>query len=313
MEQILLTFIIGVLILLYSTQRFVRLAENISLAFKISPLIIGTTIVALGTSVPELTVSTVSSFNQDFDLAVANIIGSNIANIFLVLAIGILIGKLRIGTVKTQRNAVILIGATVLFFLVYSLGLPHQFAALILLSTAAVISIAEYSLGVLGRNHEDLSRFKKLTKVKIGSSTLLSLVIFICGIILGGYLIVSSVEVFSKVTGISTSFLGLTLTAIVTSLPELFTTVLSQKDHEEKIAIGNILGSNIYNLVFIGGVIMLFPISVQINPLDWIWLAGATACAFLVIKKYAGKQPPKLIAAAFLTLFLVYLYTISVV
>lgn len=311
MEQILLAFIIGVLILLYSTQKFVRLAEKISLAFKISPLIVGTTVVALGTSVPELTVSTVASFNRDFDLAVANIIGSNIANIFLVLAIGILIGKLRIGTVKTQRNVVILIGATVLFFLVYSLGLPHQFAALILLSTAAVVSIVEYSLGVSGRNHEDLSRFKKLTKVKIGSLSLLSLIIFICGIIFGGYLIVSSVEAFSKLTGISTSFLGLTLTAIVTSLPELLTTVFSERDHEDKIAMGNILGSNIYNLVFIGGVIMLFPNSVQINPLDWIWLAGATVCAFLVIKKYAGQQPPKWIAAVLLMFFLAYLYSLK--
>ena len=112
MQDLLLKFGIGVVVLLLSTQTFVKLAKKISLALRISPLIVGITIVALGTSLPELSVSLIASINNDAGLAFGNIIGSNIVNILVVLPVCIVIGKLRIVKTKTQRSSVLLLGIT---------------------------------------------------------------------------------------------------------------------------------------------------------------------------------------------------------
>ena len=95
--------------------------------------------------------------------------------------------------------------------------------------------------------------------------------ILIVGIIIGGVLLVTSVEGISIVTGYSTTVLGLSLTAIVTSLPELLTTIFSQEEDQEKITIGNIIGSNIYNLLFIGGLVTIFSPKITIPVGDWVW------------------------------------------
>jgi cation:H+ antiporter len=307
MYESLLKFCIGLIILLFSTQKLVKLAEKISRVFRISPLIIGTTIVALGTSLPELAVSTVSAFRNDVGLAMGNIIGSNIINVLMVLPVGIFIGKMRIGTIKTQQNVLILLGATVIFCLTQFAGISKPVAGMFLIGMAILISIMEYQLGVFGRDHEDLKQFKKTKNGKLSLSTIIFGFILILGIIAGGFLVVDSVETISILSGISTTVLGLTLTAIATSLPELLTTIFSQEDHQEKITVGNILGSNIYNLLLIGGIIMLFPSTTVIPIKEWAWLAIATIGFVLILRYYSGKRPSRWIGAILFFLFLVYL------
>jgi len=109
MPEILVTLIGGIVLLLFSTKTLIKLSETLSLSLRLSPLVIGMTVVAIGTSLPELSVSTIASGRNDISLAIGNIIGSNIVNILLVFSVGALIGKLRIGTTKTPRNAIILI------------------------------------------------------------------------------------------------------------------------------------------------------------------------------------------------------------
>lgn len=307
MYESLLKFCIGLVILLFSTQKLVKLAEKISRVFRISPLIIGVTVVALGTSLPELAVSAVSAFRNDVGLAMGNIIGSNIVNVLMVLPVGIFIGKLRIGTTKTQRNAFILLGATAIFFLTQFINLSKPALGIFLIGLAMLISILEYQLGVFGRSHEDLKQFKTSRNGKLTSGVIIFGLILTLGIIGGGFLVVDSVEAISVLTGISTTILGLTLTAVATSLPELLTTIFSQEDNQEKITVGNILGSNIYNLLLIGGIIMLFPSTIVIPIKEWIWLAIATIGFVLVLRYYSGKKPSKWIGAILIFLFFVYL------
>ncbi len=305
----LITFCFGVAILLLSTQALVKLAERLSLAVQISPLIIGTTVVALGTSLPELTVSAIAAMKNDAGLALGNIIGSNVVNILMVLPAGILIGKLRIGTTKTQRNALLLLGITALFVLLQILSFPPLFSGLLLLTLAVLVTIGEYELGVFGRSHEDTARFKNHQKVKFALGKVISVIISIAGIVLGGLLVVNSVESIATITGYSTTILGLSLTAIATSLPELFTTVLAQEEHQEKVTIGNIVGSNIYNLLFIGGVISLFSTIATIPTIDWVWLILTTICFVLVLRYYSGKPIPKWVGALLLLVLSTYLFT----
>lgn len=307
MYTVLLKFCVGLLILLFSTQKLVKLAEKISRVLRISPLIIGVTIVALGTSLPELVVSAISASRGDIGLAMGNIIGSNIVNVLMVLPVGIFIGKLRIGTTKTQRNALILLGATVIFSLTQSVNLPKPASGIFLIGLVILISIIECQLGVFGRNHEDLKQFRILGNDKLSLKNIISGLILTLGIIGGGFLVVDSIETISVLSGISTTILGLTLTAVATSLPELLTTIFSQEDNQEKITVGNILGSNIYNLLLIGGIIMLFPSTIVIPIKEWVWLAIATIGFVLILRYYSGKKPSKWIGAILIFLFFVYL------
>lgn len=303
-------FVIGLALLLFATEKFVRLAERIAKVLKISPLIIGLTIVAIGTSIPELVVSVVSMYRQDADLAMGNIIGSNIVNVLLILPVGIIIGRMKIGRIKTQQSALFLLGCTVVFFITHFVQLSHTISGIILLGLAGVFSYMEYKLGIEGRTHEDMQRNNK--NQKVGSITLAQIIIgcfLLVLIISGGMMIVDSVELISSLSGLSTSILGLTLTAVATSLPELLTTIYSQNNNQEKITVGNILGSNVYNLMLIGGVLMLFPTPTLVTQKELIWL-GATTVGFVAfLRFYSGRRPSRLVGVLLLLILLVYLRT----
>lgn len=305
----LLIFLLGIAILLFSTQRFVKLAQNISSWLRLSPLIVGITVVAIGTSLPELAVSLVSILRHDAGLAIGNIVGSNIINILMVLPIGLFVGRLRIGTTKTQRNALFLLIATILFLVLQSPLIDKLIAGLILIFLALGVTILEYYLGVQGRYHEDRKQLKFNKSGKIGTSILISIPLLILGIVAGSLMVVTAVETISKLTGISSNVLGLTITAIATSLPELLTTIFSQEENQEKITVGNILGSNIYNLLLIGGIITLFQQSSLTGTRELVWLITTTLCFVALIVLHKGNKPPKVIGVGLLFLFFIYLFS----
>lgn len=312
MIEALLLFTLGLTILLFSTQKFVDLATKLSRIIGISPLIIGVTLVAIGTSLPELAVSLIAIYRQDGGLALGNIVGSNIVNVLLVLPIGILVGGIRIGTSKTQTNATILLACVAIFIALRFFGIFQPIIGILLISLSVVIGFFEYKIGINGRAHEDSLWFKRLIKKeKFSKLEILSGVILLGSILAGSSILVESVEKIAKLTNISTTILGLTITAIATSLPEILATVFSQKSGQEKIAVGNIIGSNIYNLMLVGGIIMLFPTKSYISIIQWGWLIGTTFLFTLIINHYSGKRPTKIVAAALIGLLIVYLYSQS--
>lgn len=309
MDASFIKFVIGIVLLLFSTQKLVKLAEKISQVMRISPLVVGATLVAFGTSLPELIVSAISAFRGDIGLAMGNIIGSNIVNILMVFPVGIFSGKLRIGSHKTQQNILIMLGATIIFFISQFVSIPKPTSGLFLICLAALFSIVEYRLGVLGRDHEDSKKLKVTRSQRLGLHIIFFGPLLLLGIIAGGFLVVDSVEMISKLSGISTTILGLTLTAIATSLPELLTTLFSQEDNQEKLTIGNIIGSNIYNLLFIGGIILLFPFQFIVPLKDWIWLIGTSFGFAIILDQYSGKRPSRWIGFWLILLLLTYLAT----
>lgn len=307
----IIIFIIGVSILLVSTEYFLRYAVKISKVLKISPLIIGLTVVAIGTSIPELAVSVISAVKGDTSLAIGNIVGSNILNITVILPIGILLGNLRIGTTKTQKNVIYLLLFTLLFSTILLFTKSAIFYGLLFIALAILFTYKEYIDGKKAGEAEDAKLFKHIKNDKISIIDVLLILILITAIILGSYLVVNSTEKISILLNISTSILGLSLTAMSTSLPELLTTILSQRSNEEKMTIGNIIGSNIYNLLLIGGVIFLFPLHFTNYVNEILWLIACTGCLVVIIKVYAGRAPHKVVAIGLLLISLIYLYTLN--
>lgn len=309
MPFVILKLAFGITILLLSTRGLVRLSQKLAKHFKISPLVLGITLVALGTSLPEMAVSGVAVTKGDTGLALGNIIGSNISNIFLVFPVGVLFGKMRIGTTKTQRNTIILMGVTLLFFVYHQLSLNHYFVGISLVALAIMLTVVEYQWAIRGRDHEDAVKINHDPKnTPFSRIDLLLLLNSLASIIAGGYLTVVATEELAVLTGLSTTTLGLSLTAVATSLPELLTTIFAQEEHQEKLTLGNILGSNLYNLLFIGGITSFIAQPQVIQLTYWLVFVVSAGLFLTVVKHYSGQKVPKGVGYLFLFCLLIYLY-----
>ena len=311
MTAYLIKFFFGVVILLLSTQIFVKLAVKLSEVFRLSPLIIGLTIMSLGTSLPELAISAISSAGGDTGLATGNIIGSNIINVYLIFGIGILVDQLRIGTTKTQKNIVILLIVTFSFVLLEIVFPFPKLLGVLLVLFYLVFTYMEYRWGIMGRVKEDLAFITSLKKRKVTPDLIVGILISIAGVGVGGLLVVNSMEELAVLSGYSTTLFGLTLTAIATSLPELLTTIQTQKEDEDKMTIGNILGSSLFNLLFIGGVSNILGGSMKLPIVEVMFLLISAILFFGVVSFYKGKDVPKWVGLVLLVMFVIYIYVVS--
>jgi len=312
MSAYLIKFFFGVIILLLATQLFVKLAVKLSEAFRLSPLVIGMLVVSFGTTLPELSVAITSTSSGSVGLAAGTIIGSTIVNFILVLPAAILLGRdIRIGTTKTQKNVIVLIIATLLFVLLQQLPIPPVVSGIILLSGLVVSNYLEYRWGTLGRLQEDKTVIDLFKKRKVTPDLVFGLFFSVICVTIGGLLVVRSMEDLAVLSGYSTTVLGLTLTGIATSLPDIFTAVTSQKKDEDKLTIGHITGGSLYNLLFIGGVANILGADMNLGLNEVLFLFGSVLLFFLIIKFYRDKNIPKWIGLVLLILFFIYIYSFS--
>lgn len=252
MNYILL--ILGFVLLVKCADIFVDGSSNLAKALKIPTLIIGLTIVAFGTSAPEAAVSITSSIKGQNDIAVGNVIGSNICNLLLVLGFSAFFNPLRAKKQIILKDFLFCILSYLVLFIMVSgpfimgqnYGVLSRSDGLILLCFLAVYL---YSL-ILNTSRNDM---KKVEEKKFSIKDLIYIVVGIIGIILGGNLVVDSASNIASSFGISENLIALTIVAIGTSLPELVTSVVAARKNETDIAIGNVIGSNIFNIFFILG------------------------------------------------------------
>jgi len=299
-------FITGMILLLLATDQLIKLTTRLAHTLRLSPLIVGITVVAIGTSLPELVVSSIASIENDYGLAVGNILGSNIINILLVLGIGIITGKLKVGATKTQKNIFILVCVSLLYIASFWFHLPGVITAGIFLSLAFIFTLTQYRWGVAGRNLEDkvmlaLSDKKSLSKIEY-----LLLPVYLIVVCIGGSLIVNSVEQIAILTGYSTNILGLSITSIATSLPEIMATLVSIRHKEDKMLLGNIMGSNIYNVLLIGGVSSFWMTNYRVPPFEISFFVLSTLLFLAIIVRYKGRPIPKRVGFCLLTIALCY-------
>jgi len=235
---------------------FVDGASSFAAIFKIPTIVIGLTIVAFGTSAPELAISFSSHISGNTDMLFGNVLGSNIANIFVILGLAVLIVPFKIENDVIRKQIPILLlvtaGAAVLFLSAPHNGLSRSDGVILIL----FFSIFVYYLITILRNKNGKKDESKPAKYKLPMSILM-MILGLGGIILGSNLVVSNLAAFAETIGISQKIISVTIISVGTSLPELVTTVMAAKKGENNMAIGNIVGSNIFNIAIVLGLPVL--------------------------------------------------------
>lgn len=256
----IILLIIGFVILIKGADLFVDGASNIALNFKVSKMLIGLTIVAFGTSAPEFAVSVKGLLSGSFDIVLGNVIGSNILNILLILGVAAMIHPLVVksNTVKKELPITLLITALFAVLLsdnLFDKSMSNNFTrgdGIVLILFFLVFIY--YLINLMRNKVEDSTDEKVLSLPKSFLYTFIGLVM----IILGSNFVVDSASYLAKAFGVSERIISLTIIALGTSLPELVTSVMATKKGEYDIAIGNVVGSNIFNM----GIVIGLPVTI---------------------------------------------------
>ena len=302
--------LVGLVILLLSGDLLVRGAVNLSLRLGVPALIVSLTIVAFGTSAPELLIAISAVDDGASGIAIGNVIGSNIANVLLVLGMPALLSTLDFSECDTRRDFYIMLGATVVFIALAATGQFGWWQGAILLAMLAgflgsAVWRAKCQTGASSTDEDDLESLDpELPMWKVLGFLLLGLI----GLPMGADILVDNAVYIARTYGISEEIIGLTLIAIGTSLPELATTVMAGLRNQAEVALGNVIGSNIFNLLGIIGVTTLFDeiyVSSSFFARDiWVMLASALVLIPFVFLKWRMSRP---IGALFLGAYTLYL------
>ena len=271
--------IIGFVFLVKGADMFVDGASNIAYNFKIPTLIVGLTIVAFGTSAPEAAVSIAASVAGNNAISIGNVVGSNIFNLLCIIGICALIGTLPVDKELLKRDFPVVLGSTVL--LVLFAHLFGELSRVIGILFLALIIIYVYLMVKKAKSNPEASEVQE-AKFGMGKS-IIFLIIGLIGIILGAEFVVNSASFLASMFGLSDTLIGLTIVAIGTSLPELVTSLTALKKGDTGIVIGNIIGSCLFNILFILGIssaIVPMPIAPTMMT-DLIFLVAITALSYI--------------------------------
>lgn len=274
---------LGLLILLLAGDALVRGAVNFSLRLGIPALIVSLTIVAFGTSAPELLIAIAAIKDNAPGIAMGNVVGSNTANVLLVLGVPALLATLHTSECDTRQNYIYMILATFLFIGVCALAPITWMHGLVLVGAlAAILTKAFFDAKAHRKNGEDevvLDDLEGADPSLPWWRIILYLVLGLVGLPLGADLLVDGSTAIARDFGISETVIGLTLVAIGTSLPELATTVMAALRRQADVAIGNVIGSNMFNLLAIIGIASFvgdIDVAPQFLQFDlWVMLAAS--------------------------------------
>lgn len=292
--------LIGFLMLIKGADYFVEGASSIAKRFHIPEMIIGLTIVAMGTSLPELSVSFISALNGQSDMSIANAIGSNIFNVLMILGVSAFIKTLPIKQ-SSIKDIFILISATTLLLILSYFGL-----SLVWFDGLIMLCLFAYFIRKMIKESKDNNDNENSTPLSI-IRTIVYIVCGAIGIIYGGNLVVSGASTIAQAFGMSDNLIGLTVVALGTSLPEFVTSVMATKKGKLDIAIGNVIGSNIFNILFVLGLSSLFNVLTVsvITLIDIFFSLFITSVLLYVICKF--KKINKLNGIIFIILYISYM------
>lgn len=321
----MLLFPLGLFSLIMGANWLVDGASSISLRLKIAPLVIGLTVVAFGSSSPELVVSILSILRGSADIALGNVVGSNIFNILLVLGIASIIFPLKVHVNTVWREIPMSFLAAVVLLI---LGLQNildkgNLSSFVLGGLEAVGQISfgsglillgffvifmYYAFNIAKKDHEPEVGLKSTSL----PASIFWVLLGIVGLAVGSYLVVENAIFLGRSLGVSENFIGLTLVAVGTSLPELFTSVTAAIKKNADIAVGNVVGSNIFNILLVLGVASLVqPIAISGQNLQDIFvLFASTLLLFVflfVFKKHTIIRFEGAVMVAFFLLYIVFL------
>jgi cation:H+ antiporter len=278
----------GFAALYFGADWMVRGAARLQGSLGLSPIVIGLTVVSLGTSAPELIVAVLATLRGSADIAVGNVLGSNLANIGLILGSTALIRSLLVADRVVRREIPIMIILTLLLF---PLFMDHEVdrlegALLAVLLTAYLTYVFYRGRKAPAPLISEYSQLAKEAKARKKTGFLLDLALLVAGtlgLLLGGRAIVESAVFLSRSLGISELGMGLSVVAIGTSLPELATSIMAAAKKQTDIAVGNVIGSNIFNILAVLGVTgIIKPIAVD-PGVPWVELPAVVMLSLLVL------------------------------
>lgn len=248
----------GVVLLYFGAEFLIRGGVAVARRLKVSPLLIGLTLVAFGTSAPELVVSIQAALNDSGDIAVGNVIGSNICNIALILGLCAVLRPVATNEKLFKLDMPLMVGSALLFSVFYRLdgrGINFWQGAVLFTILVAYLVWSVYQDKKSGSGELAAAAEEEAGEKPVAIPfALLMFIGGLAGLILGAKSFVSSAIFFAKAMGVSQAVIGLTIVAIGTSLPELATSVVAIIKGERDIAVGNVVGSNIFNILVIMGV-----------------------------------------------------------
>ncbi len=325
MLHIWLPLIGGLFLLIAGGELLVRGAVQIATGLGISPLVIGLTLVGFGTSTPELVTSLQAAISDAPGIAYGNIVGSNIANILLIVGVTALIAPMVIASVALKRDGAVMLAVAVAFSAVaYAMPLGRLIGAVFVTALIAYVYFAfrqERSSTLEGHGAVyDKSLALQQTDVALApptlpqNSLLTSTLIALGGLVLvviGGHFLVDGAVSLARGFGISETVIGLTIVAVGTSMPEFVTSVVAGLRKQGDVAFGNIVGSNIYNILGIGGFTALIApgvVPVEIVSFDNLVLVGVSLALVFVAR--TGLRIARWEGALLLAGYVVYVYAI---
>ena len=302
-----LAVLVGVGLLAFAADQFVLGAARVALIRRLSPLLVGVVIIGFGTSSPELLVSASAALGDQPEVAVGNIVGSNIANLSLILGVGALILPITVASSTVKREAPLAVLAA-LAFAVFVQGGFVWWEGVVLLVALVVVMIGLARSGRAGTDPlgEEATELADPAAHSIGveiGRTVLGLV----GTIVGAQMLLWGALDFADRAGLGEGFVGATLVAIGTSLPELVTVVQSARRGEPDLIVGNLLGSNLFNPLGVGGVVALIGMS-DLDDQTLTTVAAGAAVAVSVVALAAmmtGRTVRRAEGAALVVLYLV--------
>lgn len=310
-----LILIIGFFFLIKGADLFVDGAASIARRFNVPAMVIGLTIVAMGTSAPEAAVSITSSLAGQNDMSVANVVGSNLFNILVVLGVSSIIAKLPVqkDTIKKDTPFLLLVsGLLLLFGLNLNINRIEGLILLVLFTYFLINTIKTAKKG----SPEAVNEAATTMDIEVAEEssipkTILISIIGVVGIVLGGDMVVNSATDIATSFGMSANLVGLTIVAVGTSLPEFVTSVVAIRKGETEIAIGNVIGSNIFNILLVLGLAAaISPITISTFALiDLIFMVCITVLLYFFMKK--DNSLVKSQGIIFLVIYIAYItYTI---
>ena len=255
---------LGLIILLLAGDALVRGAVNLSLRLGVPALIVSLTIVAFGTSAPELLIAIKAVQENAPGIALGNVVGSNTANILLVLGIPAMLATLHTSECNTRRNYVFMLLATVLFIGLAFCGVFNIWSGMILLAALSLVLFNAFRQARAHRKMGCVEEDEELDGLEEADPNMpywrigIYLVLGLIGLPMGAHLLVENASIIARTYGVSETVIGLTLVAVGTSLPELATTVMAALRRQADVALGNVIGSNMFNLLAIVGIATLF-------------------------------------------------------
>lgn len=297
-------FVLGLIALIGGAELLVRSASRLATQFGISKLIVGLTVVAFGTSAPELAVSIQAGINDQTDIMMGNIVGSNISNILLILGIAAIILPLKVNAKLIRVDVPIMISITVLMFLFALSGAISFWECLFL-----VFLLVVYLIFLIRENKNedieidiDAKKVHPLLNAFYGIGGLAAL-------IFGARWLVNSAVIYAEMAGVSELIIGLTIVSVGTSLPEIVTSIVAAVKGERDIAVGSVVGSNIFNILVVLGIAGLFipqsiPVGYELINFDLLILIAASLACMPIF--FTGHKIKRWEGALFLSLYICY-------